>query len=364
VAGSDPTSTVAAAAALTRKEYVRPDEMVKAFPFGGQLQVVSAIQEQAVMRWAREKHCTVLGFVRTSCIPRYMLVSKVAVCVPPPGNVPAARGLSAIARALAQSSRVALVRFLKRGSTGRTYAHAELGVLYPALREPVEVDADDAGDDATATPPPVAALPPYLLPSPTGVDCLLFLPLPWDEDIRPFTFPSLPTLPSSGSGSASATAAPASAAAVPSSSAPSILAAAVGAGAAAAGAGGEKRAPTAAQLAAADALITAMDLMAVPAPITGIPTEALLPETLFNPQIARFHAALIARGVDPEADIPPVPAAVHAYLHPDDAVLARAQKEGAVTASDVAARVPSPRARSPVTLRSQWRRSRQHAAPR
>lgn len=56
--------------------------------------------------------------------------------------------------------------------------------------------------------------------------------------------------------------------------------------------------------------------------------EALQPENTFNPQLARFYAAVAARALDNriEAGVAPLPAAVAEYLYPDALLQAAAEK--------------------------------------
>lgn len=111
------------------------------------------------------------------------------------------------------------------------------------------------------------------------VCCMFYNKLPFEEDHRNFTFPSLNTL---------------------------------------------AKTPGPVQLAAVQRLIDSMDLMTNDDDMG----ESYKPSKLFNPALQRFYQCVERRALNPYADIEALDPVIQAYINPDKAMMDRNVKNG------------------------------------
>ena len=128
---------------------VNKDQLIKGFLYGRTHVPLDKIDEMAMSYKPSAAFC-VLGFTKTSSIPRSDLMGTVN-CVAP-ADASASLAFSAFAFALYETNRAAIVRFCTRGKV-------TLGALFPSIKSRYEA--------------------------------LLFAKLPFAEDIRDYAFPSL-----------------------------------------------------------------------------------------------------------------------------------------------------------------------------
>ncbi|GBG79817.1 hypothetical protein CBR_g30081 [Chara braunii] len=237
---------------------VPPEEVRKAYKYGPQIIPVDKEDEETLVLHS-EKGVKVIGFTDAASVPRHQYMKDTNVFVPDPNNAKAAVALSALARALHAMGKVAIVRCVWRAS-----------------RSPIVV----------------GVLTPHLGQKENDPDTLLFNVLPFAEDIREYTFPSLTSFPQE------------------------IL-------------------PTEAEIAAAEKLICSMDLA------TRGREEALRPETTLNPLLQRFYCFLENKALRGEAEVPPVEDYMRAVLEPDATLLEEAKEATELMSSQFAA-LPAP----------------------
>lgn len=142
---------------------VPPEQRIKGYRYGPQVVPISSAEWEAV-KFKPEKGVKLLGFTDASNIMRHYYMKDVNIVIAQPGNTKAALAVSALARAMKEMNKVAIVRCVWR--QGQT--HVVIGVLTPNIS-----DRDDVPDSF------------YL-----NV-------LPFAEDVREFQFPSFSNLPSS-----------------------------------------------------------------------------------------------------------------------------------------------------------------------
>ncbi|CAD6207743.1 unnamed protein product [Miscanthus lutarioriparius] len=142
---------------------VPPDQRIKGYLYGPQVVPVSTAEWEAV-KFKPEKGVKLLGFTDRSNVPRHHFMKDVCLFIPEPGNIKAALAVSAIARAMHQMNKVAIVRCVWRQGQG----NVALGVLTPNISSVNNVQ-----------------------------DSFYFNVLPFAEDIREFQFRSFSSLPSS-----------------------------------------------------------------------------------------------------------------------------------------------------------------------
>lgn len=142
---------------------VPPEQRIKGYRYGPQVVPISSAEWEAV-KFKPEKGVKLLGFTDGSNIMRHYYMKDVNIVIAQPGNTKAALAVSALARAMKEMNKVAIVRCVWR--QGQT--HVVIGVLTPNIS-----DRDDVPDSF------------YL-----NV-------LPFAEDVREFQFPSFSNLPSS-----------------------------------------------------------------------------------------------------------------------------------------------------------------------
>eukprot|EP00271_Cylindrocystis_brebissonii_P020640 TRINITY_DN6925_c0_g1_i1.p1 TRINITY_DN6925_c0_g1~~TRINITY_DN6925_c0_g1_i1.p1 ORF type:complete len:740 (+),score=127.18 TRINITY_DN6925_c0_g1_i1:23-2242(+) len=141
---------------------VAPEEIVKAYRYGPQVIPISEELTQA-LQYDTEKGFKLVGFVAKGQIPRHFYMKESMLVLPEPDDEKAAVALSALARAMSQSSQAALVRYKFTAKKG---AGPTLGILTPRLAEKAD-----------------------------QVDAFVLNILPFAEDIREYVFPSFNDAP-------------------------------------------------------------------------------------------------------------------------------------------------------------------------
>ncbi|RDX72569.1 ATP-dependent DNA helicase 2 subunit KU80, partial [Mucuna pruriens] len=142
---------------------VPPDQRIKGYPYGPQIVPISSVEWEAV-KFKPEKGVKLLGFTDSSNIFRHHYMKDVYVFLPEPGNTKAMLGLSALARAMKEMNKVAILRCVWR----RGQANVVIGVLTPNLSDRENIP-----------------------------DSFYLNVLPFAEDVREFQFPSFTNFPAS-----------------------------------------------------------------------------------------------------------------------------------------------------------------------
>ncbi|XP_051145063.1 ATP-dependent DNA helicase 2 subunit KU80 isoform X2 [Andrographis paniculata] len=145
------------------KRVVPPEQRIKGYRYGPQVVPISSAELDAV-KFKPEKSVKLLGFTSASNIMRQYYMKDVNLFIAEPGNTKAILAISALARAMKEMNKVAIVRCVWR--QGQT--NVVIGVLTPNLSE----------NDKTP-------------------DSFYFNVLPFAEDVREFQFPSFSNLPPS-----------------------------------------------------------------------------------------------------------------------------------------------------------------------
>jgi len=141
---------------------VQPDQRTKGCLSDPQVAPLSSAKREAVKFKPRDV-VKLLGFTDRSSISRHHFMKDVCLFVPKPGNKEAALAVSAIARAMGQMNKVAIVQCVWRHDQG----NVALGVLTPNISSENNVQ-----------------------------DSFYFNVLPFAKDIGKFQFPSFSRLPS------------------------------------------------------------------------------------------------------------------------------------------------------------------------
>ncbi|CAN6460269.1 unnamed protein product [Victoria cruziana] len=142
---------------------VPPEQRIKGFRYGPQVVPISTT-ELELLKFKPEKSVKLLGFTNSANIKRYYYMKEVYVFIPEPGNRKAMLAVSALARAMEETKRVAILRCVWR----QGQANVVIGVLTPNISA-----------------------------SPNLPDSFYFNILPFAEDVREFRFPSFSNLPPS-----------------------------------------------------------------------------------------------------------------------------------------------------------------------
>ncbi|XP_020244256.1 ATP-dependent DNA helicase 2 subunit KU80 isoform X2 [Asparagus officinalis] len=145
------------------EKIVPPEQRIKGYRYGPQVVPISPAEWEAV-KFKPEKSVKVLGFTDASNIMRHYYMKDVNIFIPEPGNTKAIVACSAIARAMKQMNKVAILRCVWRQGQGNVV----VGVLTPNI---------SCKDNIP--------------------DSFCFNALPFAEDIREFQFPSFSNFPSS-----------------------------------------------------------------------------------------------------------------------------------------------------------------------
>ncbi|KAG5231246.1 ATP-dependent DNA helicase [Salix suchowensis] len=142
---------------------VPPEQRIKGYRYGPQVVPISSAEWDAV-KFKPEKSVKLLGFTDASNIMRHYYMKDVNIFIPEPGNARAALAVSALARAMKEMNKVAILRCVWRQGQGSVV----VGVLTPNISE------------KDSTP-----------------DSFYFNTLPFAEDVREFQFPSFSSFPAS-----------------------------------------------------------------------------------------------------------------------------------------------------------------------
>ncbi|XP_031113355.1 ATP-dependent DNA helicase 2 subunit KU80 [Ipomoea triloba] len=142
---------------------VPPEQRIKGYRYGPQVVPISSAEWEAV-KFKPEKGVKLLGFSDASNIMRHYYMKDANVFIADPENSKAILAVSALARAMKDMNRVAIVRCVWRQGQG----NVTIGVLTPNVSDKGNVP-----------------------------DSLYFNALPFAEDVREFQYPSFSNLPSS-----------------------------------------------------------------------------------------------------------------------------------------------------------------------
>ncbi|XP_071736074.1 ATP-dependent DNA helicase 2 subunit KU80-like [Rutidosis leptorrhynchoides] len=142
---------------------VPPEQRIKGYRYGPQVIPISSAELEAV-KFRPEKGVKLLGFTNASNVMRHYYMKDVNIFIADPGNKKAAIAVSALARAMKEMNKVAILRCVWR----QGQANVVIGVLTPNVS-----DKDNIADS------------------------FYFNVLPFAEDVREFQFPSFSNLPTS-----------------------------------------------------------------------------------------------------------------------------------------------------------------------
>ncbi|KAM1252435.1 hypothetical protein ACFX13_041280 [Malus domestica] len=142
---------------------VPPDQRIKGYRYGPQVIPISSAEWDAV-KFKPEKSVKLLGFSDAKNIMRHYYMKDVNIFIPEPGNTRAILAVSALARAMKDMNKVAIMRCVWRQGQGNVV----VGVLTPNVS-----DNDNIPDS------------------------FYFNVLPFAEDVREFQFPSFSNFPES-----------------------------------------------------------------------------------------------------------------------------------------------------------------------
>ncbi|XP_073102897.1 ATP-dependent DNA helicase 2 subunit KU80 isoform X1 [Elaeis guineensis] len=142
---------------------VPPEQRIRGYRYGPQVVPISSAEWEAV-KFKPEKGVKLLGFTDASNILRHYYMKDVYIFIPEPGNQKAIVAVSAIARAMKDMNKSAILRCVWRQGQGNVV----IGVLRPNISS-------------------VDNIP----------DSFYFNVLPFVEDVREFQFPSFRSFPSS-----------------------------------------------------------------------------------------------------------------------------------------------------------------------
>ncbi|KAL8142208.1 hypothetical protein V2J09_015240 [Rumex salicifolius] len=141
---------------------VPPEQRIKGFRYGPQVVPISSAELEAV-KFKPEKGVKLLGFTDASNILRHYYMKDVNIVLAEPGNKNAGVAISALARAMKEMNKVAILRCVFR----QGQANVVIAVLTPNVSEKDNIP-----------------------------DSFYFNVLPFAEDLREFQFPSFSNLPS------------------------------------------------------------------------------------------------------------------------------------------------------------------------
>ncbi|XP_020219252.1 ATP-dependent DNA helicase 2 subunit KU80 isoform X1 [Cajanus cajan] len=142
---------------------VPPDRRIKGYPYGPQIVPISSAEWEAV-KFKPEKGVKLLGFTESNNVLRHHYMKDVYAFLPEPGNTKAMLALSALARAMKEMNKVAILRCVWR----RGQSNVIIGVLTPNLSDRENIP-----------------------------DSFYLNVLPFAEDVREFQFPSFTNFPAS-----------------------------------------------------------------------------------------------------------------------------------------------------------------------
>ncbi|GMN54487.1 hypothetical protein TIFTF001_023604 [Ficus carica] len=143
--------------------FVPPEQRIKGYRYGPQVVPISSAEWDAV-KFKPEKGVKLLGFTDAGNILRHYYMKDVNIFIPEPGNTRAILAVSALARAMKEANKVAIVRCVWRQGQGNVV----VGVLTPNISDRENIP-----------------------------DSFYFNVLPFAEDVREFQFPSFSNFPAS-----------------------------------------------------------------------------------------------------------------------------------------------------------------------
>ncbi|BFZ21576.1 hypothetical protein BsWGS_24615 [Bradybaena similaris] len=226
---------------------VEKTDMVEGYRYGKDIVPMSE-DDKENMKYKAEKCLTVLGFTKIENVKRHhYLGDGVLSITAEKGDEVAAVALSAVIQALYETNTVAIARRVYSNNSA-----PRLGCLFPHIKAKYE--------------------------------CLFWIELPFAEDIRTFTFGSLPLTEEVTVN--------------------------------------KKYKPTDEQLKCVDDLITSMDLSQAQEKEDGETEEALKPKITFNPYFQRVYQCLQHRALHPDEPLPELSPLISNYLQPPSAMLA------------------------------------------
>lgn len=208
---------------------VEKEDIVEGYCYGSD-RVPMTAEDKESMRFQTEKCLKVLGFTKAEFVKRHHYLGDSCLSISAEkGDEAAAVALSALINALYETNCVAIARRVYQARSA-----PRIGCLVPHIK--------------------------------AAYECLYWMELPFSEDLRTYTFGSLPLKPESTTN--------------------------------------KKYAPTAEQLAAVDKLITSMDLSTAEEDEDGEKSEAMKPKLTFNPYFQRVYQCLQHRALNPDDPIP------------------------------------------------------------
>ncbi|XP_019443889.1 PREDICTED: ATP-dependent DNA helicase 2 subunit KU80-like isoform X1 [Lupinus angustifolius] len=142
---------------------VPPDQRIKGYRYGPHIVPISAAEWDAV-KFKPEKGVKLLGFTDSSNVLRQQYMKDVNIFIAEPGNTKAILAISALARAMKEMSKVAILRCVWRQGQGNVV----IGALTPNVSDRENIP-----------------------------DSFYFNVLPFAEDVREFQFPSFTNFPPS-----------------------------------------------------------------------------------------------------------------------------------------------------------------------
>ncbi|XP_019582611.2 X-ray repair cross-complementing protein 5 [Rhinolophus sinicus] len=223
---------------------VPKEDIIQGFRYGSDIIPFSKVDEEQMNYKSEGKCFSVLGFCRSSQIHRkYYMGNQVLKVFAAKDDEAAAVALSSLIHALDELDMVAVVRYAYNKNT-----NPQVGVAFPYIKDTYE--------------------------------CLVYVQLPFMEDLRQYMFPSLKN--------------------------------------------NKKFIPTEAQLSAVDALIDSMSLVKEDEEEGRI--EDLFPSTKIpNPQFQRLFQCLLCRALHPQKPLPTIQQHILNMLDPPTEVTARCQ---------------------------------------
>ncbi|XP_072300500.1 X-ray repair cross-complementing protein 5 isoform X1 [Eucyclogobius newberryi] len=221
---------------------VQADDTIQGFRYGSDIVPFSKV-DQDQMKYRHDGKCfAVLGFTKQNLVQRHQFMgNQVLKIFAPKDDEHAAVALSALIRALDQLNMAAIVRYAYNKSS-----NPQVGAAFPCIKQDYE--------------------------------CLLYIQLPFTEDLRQFAFPSLEN---------------------------------------------KKLTPSETQLSAMDSLIDSM--MLVEEDENGEPKDMLKVHHIPNPAFQRHFQCLHHRAVSPGTPLPPMEAWLKAALERPEVINQRCQ---------------------------------------
>ncbi|CAL1541131.1 unnamed protein product [Lymnaea stagnalis] len=229
---------------------VEKEDMVQGYRYGNTIVPMSE-DDKDNMKYKAEKCLKVLGFTKADNFKKYHILGDGVLSITAEkGDEAAAIALSAFIHALYETDTVAIARRVYAANSA-----PRIGCLFPHIK--------------------------------TKYECLFWVELPFSEDIRTFTFGSLPIKEDA------------------------VI--------------NKKYKPSDDQLRAVDDLISSMDLSQALEDEDGEKEEALKPKLTFNPYFQRVYQCLQHRVLNPDKPLPELSPFVANYLQPPSSLLTKSR---------------------------------------